>query len=118
VGVAGASVAESSLVPPGGVGKSAHFSQHPCASSGGSRHCRLRVSTTNIDDIIRGIIEQIYTANGFNIYNEKGGFAIWRPADWTCLLAFMQANGYSFADEALRDGGKGRIGKETNGRHL
>jgi len=73
------------------------------------------VSASNIDDLVRGIIEQIQTANGFNLYNEKGGFAVWRPADWTKLVAFMQANGYSFADEALRDGGKGRMGKETMG---
>lgn len=75
----------------------------------------LPVSTTNIDDIIRGIVEQIQTANGFSLFNEKGGFVVWRPADWTKLVAFMQANGYRFADEALADGGKGRIGKETMG---
>lgn len=73
------------------------------------------VSDTNIDNLIRGIIEQIQTANGFDLYNERGGFVVWRPADWTKLVTFMQANGYSFADEALRDGGKGRMGKETMG---
>lgn len=75
----------------------------------------ITVSGTNIDDIIRAVIEQIYTANGFKLYNENGGFAVWRPSDWTFLTQFMQANGFSFADEALRDGGKGRIGKETMG---
>lgn len=75
----------------------------------------ITVSATNIDDVIRGIIEQINTANGFDLYMEKGGFAIWRPSDWTFLVAFMQANGYTFADEALRDGGKGKIGKEALG---
>lgn len=75
----------------------------------------ITVSATNIDDVIRGIIEQINTANGFDLYMEKGGFAIWRPSDWTFLVAFMQANGYTFADEALRDGGKGRLGKEALG---
>lgn len=75
----------------------------------------ITVSNTNVDDIIRGVIEQVQTANGFSLYQERGGFIVWRPADWTKLVAFMQANGYSFADEALRDGGKGRIGKETMG---
>lgn len=73
------------------------------------------VTSTSIDDLIRGIIEQIQTANGFDLYNEKGGFAVWRPQDWTKLVTFMQANGYKFADEALQDGGKGRMGKETMG---
>jgi hypothetical protein len=75
----------------------------------------ITVSATNIDDIIRGIVEQIQTANGWEHYMENGGFAVWRPSDWTFLVQFMQANGYQFADEALRDGGKGRLGKETLG---
>ena len=75
----------------------------------------LTVSSNNVDDIIRGVVEQIQTANGFDLYNERGGFIVWRPADWTKLVTFMQANGYSFADEALRDGGKGRMGKDVLG---
>lgn len=75
----------------------------------------ITVSATNIDDVIRGVIEQINTANGFDLYMENGGFAVWRPSDWTFLVAFMQANGFTFADEALRDGGKGRLGKESLG---
>ena len=75
----------------------------------------ITVSASNIDDIIRGIIEQIQTANGFELYLQNGGFVEWRPADWTYLVAYMQQNGFSFADEALRDGGKGRMGKETMG---
>src|SRR3990167_9525233 len=65
------------------------------------------------DDIIRGIIREIQTANGFDLYMTNGGFVTWRPGDWEYLVAFMQANGYQFADEALRSGG--RIGKETMG---
>lgn len=75
----------------------------------------ITVSATNIDDIIRGVIEQIQTANGFDLYVQNGGFAVWRPSDWTFLVQFMQANGFTFADEALRDGGKGRLGKEALG---
>lgn len=76
---------------------------------------QITVTANNIDDIIRGVIEQIQTANGYSLYNERGGFVIWRPQDWTFLAQFMQANGFNFADEALRDGGKGRMGKETMG---
>lgn len=65
----------------------------------------LTVSASNVDDIVRGVIEQIYTANGFNLYKENGGFIEWRPADWTFMTSFMQANGFSMADQALKEGG-------------
>ena len=65
----------------------------------------ITVSATNIDDIVRGIIEQIITANGFSLYKQNGGFTVWRPADWTLLTAFMQANGFYQADQALKQGG-------------
>jgi hypothetical protein len=52
---------------------------------------QITVSANNVDDIVRGIVEQIYTANGFNDYREKGGFVEWRPSDWTFMVSFMQA---------------------------
>lgn len=73
----------------------------------------LTVTANNIDDIVRGVIEQIQVANGFDLYKENGGFAVWMPAHWTKLVTFMQANGYSFADEALKTGG--RVGQEAMG---
>lgn len=76
---------------------------------------KFTVSDSNVDDVVRAVIEQIQTANGFDLYKENGGFITWRPSDWTNLVAFMQANGFQFADEALRDGGKGRMGKESMG---
>ncbi len=72
-------------------------------------------SATNIDDIVRGIIEQIQTANGWELYMENGGFIEWRPQDWTFLMQYMQSMGFTFADETLKDGGKGRLGKEAMG---
>ena len=71
------------------------------------------VSSTNVDDLVRGVIQQIQTANGFSLLNERGGFIVWRPQDWTNLMAFMQANGFQFADEALRDPNK--IGQSALG---
>ena len=76
---------------------------------------QITVSESNIDDICRGVIEQVQTANGFDMYKEKGGFVVWRPADWTKLVTFMQANGFQFADEALKDGGNSKMGKEALG---
>lgn len=75
----------------------------------------ITVTATNIDDIVRGVIEQITTANGFGMYMENGGFAVWKPSEWTFLVQFMQANGFQFADAALRDGGKSTLGKEALG---
>lgn len=62
-------------------------------------------SASNVDDIVRGVIEQIYTANGFDLYKENGGFIEWRPADWTFMVQFMQANGFNLADASLKNGG-------------
>lgn len=64
----------------------------------------ITVTANNIDDIIRGIIQQIQVANGFDIYQQNGGFSVWRPADWTLLMQFMQANGFYQADLALKNG--------------
>ena len=76
---------------------------------------QLAVSATNIDDIVRGIIEQIHVAKGTKQYLKNGAFAEWIPAQWTFLTAFMQANGNAFADEALRSGNKNAMGKEALG---
>lgn len=75
----------------------------------------ITVSATNVDDICRAIIEQIQTANGYGLMLENGAFVEWRPADWTFMVQFMQANGFQFADASLRDGGKGSLGKEALG---
>jgi hypothetical protein len=70
----------------------------------------ITVNANNIDDIIRGIVEQIQTANGFALYQENGGFVSWRPSDWTFLMQFMQANGFATADTALNKGTTDQMG--------
>src|SRR3990167_6422185 len=62
-------------------------------------------SASNVDDIVSGVIEQIYTANGFDLYKQNGGFIEWTPATWTLMVKFMQANGFNLADQALKNGG-------------
>lgn len=74
---------------------------------------QITVSATNVDDIWRGIIEQIFTANGFDLYKQNGGFIEWRPADWTFVVQYMQNNGFSMADRALDKGGQ--IGVDYSG---
>lgn len=64
----------------------------------------LTVSPTNIDDVIRGIKREIQKANGWALAQRNGIFIVWRPQDWEMLEQFMQANGFSMADQALKNG--------------
>ncbi len=64
----------------------------------------ITVSATNIDDIIRAVKREIREASGETLLERNGGFIVWRPADLEILEAFMQANGFAVADQALKDG--------------
>lgn len=64
----------------------------------------ITVSSTNIDDIVRGVRRIAIVANGLDLMNEKGLFFIWRPADLEKLEQFAQANGFNLADMALEKG--------------
>ena len=67
---------------------------------------QITITAANVDDVIRGVIEEIYSANGFDLYKQNGGFIEWRPEDWTFVVQFMQANGFNMADAALKSGGQ------------
>lgn len=64
----------------------------------------ITVSASNIDDIIRGIKRIIRKANGQSRMRTKGVFIIWRAEDFELLEAFVQANGFTLADIALKEG--------------
>ena len=64
----------------------------------------ITVSATNIDDIIRAIKRKIYQNNGIEFAVEKGIFIVWRAADFEFLEGFVQANGFTEADIALKNG--------------
>lgn len=64
----------------------------------------ITVSASNIDDIIRGIKREIREANGQMFMNMNGVGFVWRAADFELLEAFVQANGFATADEALKQG--------------
>lgn len=64
----------------------------------------ITVSATNIDNIIRSVTRKIYTNNGVDAAVENGIFFVWRPRDWEFLTEFAQANGFSEADIALKNG--------------
>ena len=78
------------------------------ASIGGAAG-NITVSSSNIDDIIRGIKREISEAKADALAERNGIFIVWRPADFELLEAFMQANGFSTADAALTGGAKGGL---------
>ncbi len=65
---------------------------------------QINVSASNIDDIIRGVKREIRENNGQRLMAQNGVAFVWRPADFEILEAFIQANGFSTADAALKDG--------------
>lgn len=83
----------------------ASFTDFDNASIGGSAG-NITVSTSNIDDIIRGIKREIREANGQELMDRNGAFIVWRAADFEILEAYMMANGFSTADYALKNGGE------------
>ena len=73
------------------------------ASIGGSAG-NISVSASNIDDIIRGVKREIREANGQSMMNQNGVGFVWRASDFELLEAFVQANGFTTADMALKEG--------------
>lgn len=65
---------------------------------------QITVSASNVDDIIRGTKRVIRTGNGGSMMNRNGIGFVWRPQDFEFLEAFVQANGFSTADQALKEG--------------
>ncbi len=64
----------------------------------------ITVSSSNIDDIIRGVKREIVKANGKSLADRNGIFFVWRPADFELIEQFVQANGFQTADQALKNG--------------
>lgn len=64
----------------------------------------ITVAATNIDDIIRAVKREITKANGATLAQRNGIFFVWRPEDFELLEGFVQASGYSTADNALGNG--------------
>jgi hypothetical protein len=73
------------------------------ASIGGGAG-NISVSASNIDDIIRGVKREIREANGNSMMNMNGVGFVWRASDFELLEAFVQANGFATADQALKAG--------------
>ena len=65
---------------------------------------QITVSATNIDDIIRAVKRKIYANNGVDLAVENGIFIVWRATDFELLEGYVQANGFTEADIALKNG--------------
>jgi len=85
------------------LGEHAQWTNFDNASIGGGAG-NITVAASNIDDIIRGIKREIREADGEELMNRNGVFIVWRAADFEILEAYVQANGFSTADGALKDG--------------
>ena len=90
-------------IETGMLAEHAQWTNFDNASIGGAAG-NITVSESNIDDIIRGIKREIREANGENLMERNGAFIIWRAADFEKLEAYVQAQGFSTADGALKNG--------------
>jgi len=64
----------------------------------------ITVSESNIDDIIAGIAREIREANGEAKMERDGAFIIWRAADFEKVQKYAAAQGFSTADDVLKNG--------------
>jgi hypothetical protein len=64
----------------------------------------ITVTAANVDNITRAIKREIIIAKGMKLARRNGIFIVWRPADFEKLEESMAAQGYTFADAALKDG--------------
>ncbi len=65
---------------------------------------QITVSVANVDNITRAIKREIIKAKGTKLAKRNGIFIVWRPEDFEKLEESMAAQGYTFADQALKDG--------------
>lgn len=65
---------------------------------------QITITVANIDNICRAIKREIIKAKGIKLARKYGIFAAWRPEDFEKLEENMASQGYTFADQALKDG--------------
>lgn len=65
---------------------------------------QITVSVANIDNISRAIKREIIKAKGSKLARKLGIFIAWRPEDFEKLEENMASQGFTFADQALKDG--------------
>jgi len=80
------------------------FGQEDLDNTSADGTTQIAVSASNIDDLIRAIKRKLYANNGVDMAVEKGIAIVWRATDFELLEAFVQANGFTEADIALKNG--------------
>lgn len=77
----------------------------------------ITVTVSNVDSIARAIKREIIIAKGSKLARRNGIAIVWRPADFEKLEESMASQGFTFADEALKDGimGADGVGKYAFG---
>jgi hypothetical protein len=65
---------------------------------------QIGVTVANIDNITRAVKREIIKAKGSKLARRYGIAIVWRPEDFEKLEESMASQGYTFADQALRDG--------------
>lgn len=80
------------------------FGATDLSNTGDDDTTEITVSASNVDDIIRAIKRKLNANNGVKFAVKYGYFIVWRAADFELLEAFVQANGFTEADIALKNG--------------
>ena len=65
---------------------------------------QITITVANIDNVVRAIKREIVKAKGGKLAKKNGIFIVWRAEDMEKLEENMASQGYTFADQALRDG--------------
>ena len=65
---------------------------------------QITVSVSNIDNVTRAIKREIVKAKGSKLARQNGIAIVWRPEDFEKLEENMASQGFTFADQALKDG--------------
>lgn len=77
----------------------------------------ITTSVANIDNLIRFIKQKVIEAKGTKLMNRYGLAFVWRPKDFNRLEESMASQGFTFADQVLKDGimGTDSVGKYAFG---
>jgi hypothetical protein len=81
----------------------AQFTDFDNASIGGAAG-NITVSVSNVKSIITNMKRVIRAAGGAELMNRHGAFIIWREADYEKVEQLASSEGFSVADQVLKDG--------------
>ena len=80
------------------------FGATDLAGTGSGDTTAITVGAGNVDDIMRAVKRKLYANNLVDMAVENGVCIVWRATDFELLEGFVQANGFTEADIALKNG--------------